>query len=193
MITLFKNKRSIVESADSKSVGSDNSEVKGLDRHSMFIEKTKAIKEASLDRYGERLLSVLARDKEILQGVLFMMDNSESPAKLRFTSGYACSNEFTKELSFEPGEGLTGQVFTDKKLLNLKDFPEGYIKVRTGLGEASPRSLLLFPLVDSEKPVGVIELASFSEFTGEDEHFYTCIADEIVTQMRQYTNGKKMS
>lgn len=193
MVGLLRKRRFKVESADVKLTEPDKSEVKGLDRYSSFIEKTKAIIESSPERYGERLLSVLARDKEILQGVVFMMDDTENPARLRFTSGYACSNEFTKELSFEPGEGLTGQVFTDKKLLNLKDFPEGYIKVRTGLGEASPRSLLLFPLIDSEKPVGVIELASFLDFTEEDEQFYTAIAEEIVKQMKQYTNGKKMS
>jgi len=166
--------------SEEKSTSCENtSENYEVTRVEAFLKKLESLDKSDPEKYGQNVLSHIAKEKEILQGVIYVFDESEKPASLKFLSGYACNNEFNKEMSFEPGEGLPGQVFSDKKMLNLKDFPEGYIKIKTGLVEASPTSLLFIPLFNSELSLGIIEIASFHKFTTEDEVFFTEISKTI--------------
>jgi hypothetical protein len=183
MISLFKQK-----TKPETAVGSDHDRqptepVTAISRLDAFIEKMDGIIATTAAQFGEKLLSLMARENEIIQGVLFLSDPNQEPVKLQFLSGYACDREACRELCFEPGEGWPGQVFNDKAVMQIKDFPEGYMKIRTGLGEASPRSLLLFPLLRSGESIGVAELASFSEFTAEDEVFYSELSEPIALRL----------
>ena len=47
----------------------------------------------------------------------------------------------------------------------VDEIPQGYIKITSGLGEAPPANLVVFPLLFEGEVLGVVELASFSKFT----------------------------
>lgn len=49
----------------------------------------------------------------------------------------------------------------------MKELPPGYIKITSGLGEATPKHLVIIPLKYDVQIAGVIELASFRIF---EEH-----------------------
>src|SRR5690606_17066156 len=53
-----------------------------------------------------------------------------------------------------------GQVILEKATTYMTEFPEKYIKITSGLGEALPRNLLLVPLNIEAKVIDAIELAS---------------------------------
>lgn len=141
-----------------------------------------------INDFAQKVLSQIAKEKEILQGIFLRMVTEENIQKLKFLSGYACVKLENEEHEFLLGEGLPGQVAKEGKLLNLKAVPEGYIKIRTGLGEASPNSLIIFPVKIENKVLGVIELASFHEFTTEDEVFFSSLSELIAGQMILFIN-----
>ncbi|NJO92194.1 MAG: PAS domain S-box protein [Chloroflexia bacterium] len=53
----------------------------------------------------------------------------------------------------------------------MTKIPEDYLKILSGLGETSPKSLLIIPLIFEDEVLGVIELGSLSEFNDESIHF----------------------
>ena len=61
---------------------------------------------------------------------------------------------------FAIGEGLVGQAAFERKTIALTDVPAGYIKVGSGLGEATPAGMLVMPVLFEDQVLGVIELAS---------------------------------
>ncbi len=144
-----------------------------------FVEEIKQFEQTGNENYCNVFLSGIASKKEIIQAAVYLYDREQDPPVLRFLTGYACNEEYTKELTFEAGEGLPGQVILDKKILNLQNVPEGYITVKTGLGEASPSSLLIIPIMLEEEILGVIELASFHNFSDKDESFMKGIAGHL--------------
>jgi hypothetical protein len=65
---------------------------------------------------------------------------------------------------FALGQGLVGQVAIEKERILLNNVPKDYIKIGSGLGEASPVSVIVLPVLFEKEIKAVIELASFRKF-----------------------------
>src|SRR5439155_21641482 len=64
-----------------------------------------------------------------------------------------------------PGEGRVGQAALEKKSILITEAPHDYVKVTSGLGEASPVNVIVLPILFEEQLLAVIELASFRPFS----------------------------
>jgi len=60
--------------------------------------------------------------------------------------------------TFRPGEGLVGQVALDEETRVVEPVPADYARIRSGLGEALPHSVVLVPLVREGRVTAVLEL-----------------------------------
>jgi signal transduction histidine kinase/HAMP domain-containing protein/ActR/RegA family two-component response regulator len=65
---------------------------------------------------------------------------------------------------FALGEGLAGQAALERKRILIRDAPPGYLTVGSGLGEASPVSVVVLPITFEGRVLGVLELASLHYF-----------------------------
>lgn len=146
---------------------------------------------SKLKDFAEKALSIIAKELEILQAAWYTLDRKANPAILRFLTGYACNPGFDKEMSFQLGEGLPGQVLKSQKVLILTNIPEGYVKIQTALGEASPNTLIILPLINKTTPIGVIELASFKSFVEDDEKFFSRLAFVLSEKLIGYLENEK--
>lgn len=133
--------------------------------------------------YSRKVLSLLAKEKEICQGIFYFVDRSAKTPVLRILSAYAYDTTETEKRVFDIGEGFPGQVAKDGALINIFDVPDGYITIVSGLGSSDPSSLILFPVIHDEKVLAVIELASFHRFTEDDEAFFTRFAGSVAEKM----------
>lgn len=102
-------------------------------------------------------------------GYTVLQENDTRLAEL--TCGYAFTVNETSATRYNFGEGLIGQAASNGQLLYLDEVPEGYIKIISGLGSASPRYLLIAPVKTKEAVLGVLEIASFSPFTEDQRKF----------------------
>ncbi len=114
------------------------------------------------------------------QGAFFYL-NDEDPDNiiLELKATYAYSKERKKKKTFKLGEGLVGTAVVEKATIYMTDIPEDYITITSGLGGATPRSLLIVPLKTEEEIVGVIELASFNKIKDYEIKFVEHIAESI--------------
>jgi len=96
-------------------------------------------------------------------GLFLMKSNIGGTPVLEMTGAYAFDREKRVERSFFPGEGLVGRCALEKKSILISDVPADYIRIRSGMGEDLPSTVLLVPIMFDEEVLGVMELASFSE------------------------------
>jgi signal transduction histidine kinase/HAMP domain-containing protein/ActR/RegA family two-component response regulator len=66
---------------------------------------------------------------------------------------------------FVPGEGLAGQAALDHVPILLNDVPASYVTIGSGLGSATPVSLVVLPILFEDQCLGVLELASLYQFS----------------------------
>lgn len=111
----------------------------------------------SLQKYSEKLLSNLAKQYELVQGIVFVK-NGQGVYQKEGVYAFYREDEMPE---FTEGVGIAGQVAVNKELVNISNLPERYLTVLSGLGSSSPTNLIIFPLLYENKTVGIVELATF--------------------------------
>jgi HAMP domain-containing protein/CheY-like chemotaxis protein/signal transduction histidine kinase len=118
-----------------------------------------------LSTVGQMLLSELAPLVDAQQGAIYQMDDDDKKLvpTLRLLAGYAQRPGQPERIV--AGEGLVGQCAVERQRILLNDIPSGYTRVHSSLGEASPASIIVLPVLFEGETKAVIELASLHPFS----------------------------
>jgi signal transduction histidine kinase/DNA-binding response OmpR family regulator/HAMP domain-containing protein len=134
-----------------------------------------------LNTVTRRILSELAQVVNAQQGMFYILEQDEEQEtnKLKLFAAYAYNSDVELDREFALGEGLVGQVARDKERVLLTNVPKEYIKISSGLGEASPVSVIVLPVLFETEIKAVIELASFDEFSETHLDFLSQLTESI--------------
>jgi signal transduction protein with GAF and PtsI domain len=155
------------------------------ERMDKIIAKVKDA--TSLKDFAKDLLWSIAKELDASQGAFFTTSiNKDGIHVIQFLAGYAYHLPESETIEFEFGEGLSGQVAKEGKLINIQTVPDGYIQILSGLGQSSPNSIIIFPIIKENKVVAVVELASFKLFSKEEEAFLTELAANAAALMDKF-------
>src|ERR1017187_888073 len=113
---------------------------------------------------GRMLLSELAPLVNAQQGVIYQMETEES-AGMVLLSAFADDGENGHLRRLKIGEGLVGQVASEKRRMLISDLPEKTVSIRSGLFQSVPRNVIVLPVLFEDRVKAVIELASLNAFT----------------------------
>lgn len=104
---------------------------------------------------------------EAVYGVVYLRRTQGSEVRYVKEAGYAIVSEEKVAASFRLGEGLIGQAAMDKRIFLIDKLPEEHFKVASGLGESSPRNLLVAPILVDGRVEAVVEFAAFQTFKAQ--------------------------
>lgn len=113
------------------------------------------------------------------QAGLFLVN--EENQQLELVACYAYERQKFLKKTVEPGEGLIGQAYVEREPIFLTEVPDTYVQIRSGLGDASPRCIMIAPLKVNEEVTGVIELASFRVLEEFEVEFVNKLSETIAS------------
>ena len=145
-----------------------------------------------LDELSDKVIENLVSYMKANQGGLFILaENNEGKEviTLKACRAYDRKKFLNKEIAL--GEGLIGQIALEKETLVMTEIPEGYLNITSGLGIASPTSLVIVPLKSNEEVVGLIEMASFKEFTDTEIEFLEKVGESIASTILSAKTNQK--
>lgn len=130
------------------------------------------LSQASGEKDAQQLvLQAVCKQIEAGQGALYRVIEENNKRKVELKTGYALSIGESTIIKYELGEGLIGQSAANGNTLYVDDVPEGYIKIVSGLGSASPKHLLIVPVKNNNQVLGILELASFTPISEDQRKF----------------------
>lgn len=112
-------------------------------------------------------ITKLAPMLDAVYGVVYLRRTQGSEVRYVKEAGYAIVGEDDAEVSFRLGEGLIGQAALDKRIFLIDKLPEEHFKVISGLGDSSPRNLLVAPILVDGRVEAVVEFAAFQPFMSQ--------------------------
>ena len=138
---------------------------------------------------GQLTLNLLGRNvlqffAQYLGAVVAAMYVRQEHGGFRRVASYGFSREQEQqEQSIYSDEGVIGQAAQQDKIITLDDVPNDYFKVSSGLGEGSPRSVMIVPTSNDDQVNGIIELGFLRALTERDVEFLKVISDNIGTSI----------
>ena len=131
-----------------------------------------------LSTVGRTLLSELALLVNAQQGVMYQMHGEEEAAMVPL-SAFADDGHDVHLRRLRIGEGLVGQCAAEKRRMVITDVPPNTISIRSGLFQATPRNVIVLPVLFEDQVKAVIELASLSTFTASQLAFLEQLTTSI--------------
>jgi HAMP domain-containing protein/signal transduction histidine kinase/CheY-like chemotaxis protein len=125
------------------------------------------------------ILSELAPLVHASHGVFYTMDENASTPTLQLQASYAYRERKGLGNRFQMGEGLVGQCALEQQPIVLRQVPQDYIQINSGLGAATPGSIIVLPVVFENQTKAVVELASFGNFSDTHLAFLEQLTESI--------------
>jgi PAS domain S-box-containing protein len=144
------------------------------------------------DDFYDQVLKYIVQYTEGNQGGIFLLNDTDSEDPfLELTSAYAYGKKKFEHKRIELGEGMLGQCFLENETSYVTHVPKDYTKITSGLGEATPRSLIMLPMRYDGKVVGIIELAYFKSLENYKRKFLEKVTESITTVTLNLRNTKR--
>ncbi|PVY41370.1 response regulator [Pontibacter virosus] len=118
--------------------------------------------ESTLDNVSKHALSYLCNYTDSEAGVLYLHN---SKGKLEPAASYGLQKNKAQLPVFEVGTGTVGQTVQERKVKVLEGVQEEYLRIRTGLSDIEPATVIIMPLYFGNTIVGALELASRTPYT----------------------------
>lgn len=179
------NKRRYSFAGESESFSFDNKTelAKAEKEEKSNKEQTNSVKAAVEAAYKQgstpqdkldKAIWKLCNHFELSQALVYKKSKNEDNFILQSSYAFLISDTDPKYVI--AGDGLTGQAVKDATPYLIKDIPEGYLKVISGLGESLPKSLLIIPCSSNGQVTTVFELSSLKEYSKKtfDEIIEVC-------------------
>lgn len=116
-------------------------------------------------------------------GAFYVIDD-EDQTSLNLFADYGLSKEIKQQnATILPNSGLVGASYTLNEVQLINDIPDDYLSINSGLGQATPKSVLIIPLSYDNSVLGVIEMASFRQITPTEVEFVEKVASIVATNI----------
>ena len=156
-----------------------------------FVEIMRSSND-NLNSLGDAVISALVQYTRSNQGGLYILNDEDPNNKyLELISLFAFDTKKHEQQKVKLGEGILGQTFLEKETTHLTNMPDEYIRITSGLGDANPRALLLFPLKVDKEAYGIIELASFHEYQQHEIEFVEKLGESIASTLGSVRAAQK--
>ncbi len=114
---------------------------------------------------------------------IFVLKKDGDKELLVLEAAFAYDKKKQLDTEIEIGESLVGKCAKEQKLIRINDLPEGYTYISSGLGEDTPKSLILMPLMYEKRLFGVLEIASLKNIPDYKINFLHVIGERIASEI----------
>jgi hypothetical protein len=137
------------------------------------------------DKFYQHLVAGVVNFMNINQAGLYTVEedneSGDGEKHISLKSCYAFDRNKFLTKKIEIGQGLIGQCYLEKEHIYLKEVPESYFSITSGLGDATPTCILIAPLIYDGVVQGIIEIASFHELEQHEIDFVDTLSETLAS------------
>lgn len=132
----------------------------------------------------DKVIAKTVKYLNLNQGGLFVVEGeNDNDTHLNLRAHYAYDRKKYSQKRIEIGQGLVGQSYLEGDKIYRTEVPNEFFRITSGLGEATPTSIIIIPLIYNEKVEGVMELASFRKLQAHEQDFLMKAGESIASSL----------
>ncbi|AZQ63467.1 HAMP domain-containing protein [Flammeovirga pectinis] len=174
----------------------ERSEREWVNEGSARLNKLIRIHSSDAQELGKALVKELARFMNCAHCSFYIVKKdtvtNESYMELAALYAFDSHKEFQSQ-KIKIGEGLIGEIWQEGIPIYLTEIPEDYIKIRSGLGDAAPNSLSIYPFKSHGEVEVILEIASFHPLEEKSLQLLDEIGGAIATSVATSENTSNVS
>jgi hypothetical protein len=121
--------------------------------------------QSNVEMLCEKALFFITKYLKAQQGGLYVVNDEDTDdVHLTLVSCYAFDKKKFVTKRVDVGDGILGQAFMEGNPVYLTAVPHDYVKITSGLGEANPQCISIYPMKHNETVIALIEIASFTSY-----------------------------
>ncbi len=140
------------------------------------------------ESFANKLLTNLSNEAQVSIGIYYHYNNKSK--KYGYLTGFALTGKNSPP-DFKAGENLNGQVAESKQLMILRNVPESYFTIESGLGKSKPRNIVIAPIVNNNRTIAIIEIATFIEADAKLEKMINEVCLLSANKLKQFNKSLK--
>jgi len=115
------------------------------------------------EELSKQVVSEIVKYIDANQGAVYLVEKEEENEDpyMEMKAAFAFGRRKGLKDKVRPGEGLIGQCYLEKDMIFLTEVPDDFVRIKSGLGDAPPKNIVIMPLMSNEKIEGILEVASF--------------------------------
>ena len=127
------------------------------------------------------------------QAALFVYETDDAgmDPHLELRAAYAFDRKKFLEKRLEIGQSLVGQAYKEKDTIMLTEIPQNYHRIKSGLGDATPTTIIVVPMKYNDEIQAIIEMASFQELEQYQVDFLEKAGEYIASAIATAKNNEK--
>ncbi|GAL84478.1 hypothetical protein MYP_1706 [Sporocytophaga myxococcoides] len=130
----------------------------------------------SIDLLLKKIIGFISEKLNLQIGLIYLLSDT-GILNVKATWGVDIEKIRDKEFTLE--ESRPGLALKYERVIKLRDVPESYFKIYSGVINGIPSNIMWVPLVFEEFKIGVFELASNKEIPKEDIEFFMAECGKI--------------
>ncbi len=108
-------------------------------------------------------------------GAIYLKENDS----LNLVGSYAFQYRKDNANTFKLGQGLVGQSALEKKPILFSQVPGDYVRINSGLGNTTPKNIIVYPFLSDGEVKGVVEVGSAHDFSDLNMQFLAMVTDNV--------------
>ncbi len=145
--------------------------------------------ELPMEQLSANILNYLVPSLKAHVGLIYMPEGDE----LVLSGTYAFTWRKNISNRIKLGEGLVGQAALEKKQIVLTRVPDDYIVVSSGLGETSPRHIVVTPILHEGELRALLEIGSLDELGPEELEILQLSVEHIAIAVTSTQSRRQLS
>jgi hypothetical protein len=146
----------------------------------------------NMETLCEQSITYMVKYLNAQQAGLFVLEGEADNQYLKLASCYAFNRKKYIDKRVSIGEGLVGQTYLEGDTIRLREIPQGYTHITSGLGEATPRNLAIVPFKYDQKIPAIIEISSFQDLEEHQLQFIERAGEHLASAIVSSQNTVKM-
>jgi signal transduction histidine kinase/CheY-like chemotaxis protein len=146
-------------------------------------------REQKLNELGTSIIGFISKYIGAHVGAVYMKQENNT---FQLIGSYAMTEGHIRS-EIKAGEGLSGQAILDKQISVIREIPDKYMYISSGLGEIKPYNITMVPCLLSDEVICLIELASTVTFTELQLEYLESVRSSIAISLNSVDSRVKLN